>query len=60
MPNSDAFARTPSTAPVHLKIVVSFLLTIMVGLSVGLALRALEHVDLGISKRVAAHRTHGS
>jgi hypothetical protein len=61
MPNSDAYAcrRAAGTSSVHLKIVVSFLLSIMVALFVGMALRAFS-VDRAINKRIAIHRIHGN
>jgi hypothetical protein len=58
MPNSDAYRPAAGVASVHLKIVVSFLLSIMVALSVGLALKAFDSVDLAINRRIAIHRMH--
>jgi hypothetical protein len=62
MPNSDAYAcrRAAGTSSVHLKIGVSFLLSIMVALFVGMALRAFSGVDRAINKRIAIHRMHGN
>jgi hypothetical protein len=50
--------RTATTAPVHLRIVVSFVLSILVAVAVGLALRSGLRVDLGIDQQIALHRTH--
>ena len=49
--------KAATAAPVHLKIVVSFLLSILVAVTVGLALRSVLRVDTVIDKHAARYRT---
>ena len=49
--------RIATAAPVHLKIMVSFLLSILVAVTVGLALRSALRVDTVIDKHIARYRT---
>jgi hypothetical protein len=56
MPNSDAYKSATCTASLRLKVVVSFLLSIMVALFVGQALKAFHVVGDEINKRMAVNR----
>jgi hypothetical protein len=51
--------KAATAAPVHLKIVVSFLLSILVAATVGLALRSALRVALEIDQHFALYETHG-
>jgi hypothetical protein len=53
-----SYYKAATVAPVHLKIVVSFLLSILVATTVGLALRAALRVNLEIDQRIAPYETH--
>jgi hypothetical protein len=50
--------KAATTAPVHLKICVSFLLSIMVAITVGLALRSALPLDAAIERHMASYQTH--
>lgn len=48
--------KTATVAPVHLKIVVSFVLSIMLAITVGLTLKTFLSVNLAIDKQAALHQ----
>jgi hypothetical protein len=50
--------RTATTAPVHLKIMVSLLLSMVVAATVGLALRSAFLLDLDIDKQIVLYQSH--
>ena len=49
--------KAATAAPVHLKIVVSFLLSTLLAVTVGLALKSAFRVDIAIDKHIARYRT---
>jgi hypothetical protein len=49
--------RIATTAPVHLKIMVSLLLSFLVAATVGLAVRSALRVDTVIDKQIGRYRT---
>ena len=50
--------KAATSAPVHLKIVVSFLLSILVAATVGLALRSAFRIDVEIDQHFVLYDTH--
>ena len=49
--------KAATVAPVHLKIVVSFRLSTLVAVTVGLAVSSALRVDVAIDKHAARYRT---
>ena len=50
--------RVATAAPAHLKIVVSFLLSILVAATVAMALRSVLRIDLAIDRHFVLSETH--